>query len=120
MELFSKNLYLRESTFEDCKLFAIWEQKDYVNEFFTINLDRNYEEVVREFLEREGDNTQIQFTICLREDEKPIDRIYISNINSHYDSVDITRMYLATKEIIGKGYGEDSFRLAFSYGFDIR
>ena len=49
MRLEGKNVYIRESSFDDCTYFAEWEKKPEVTEFFTINESRDYEEVVREF-----------------------------------------------------------------------
>ena len=94
-------LYLRESTFDDCRYFADWETQPAVTEFFTINEGRDYEEVVREFLSREGDETQVQFTVCLKENDHPVGRIYISRIDDHYDSLDITRIYIADPAMRG-------------------
>ena len=99
-----ERIVLRESTFDDCRFFAEWEQMDSVTEFFTISKGRDYEEVVTEFIHR-----------C--EDEKPIGRIYVSNIDDHYDSLDITRIYIADKNLRGRGLGEEALetmlRLAF-------
>ena len=116
----SSRLYLRESTFDDCRYFAEWETKPAVTEFFTINAGRDYEEVVREFLGREGDETQVQFTVCLKADDRPVGRIYISRIDEHYDSLDITRIYIADPAMRGKGLGEEALRLALAYAFEDR
>ena len=62
----SKNIILRKSVFDDCVLFTKWEQQDYVKEFLTINKERTYEEVVREFIIREQDPTKEQYTIILK------------------------------------------------------
>ena len=78
-------LFLRESIFDDCEKFAKWESDPAVTEFFTINDGRDYEEVTREFIERAGDDSQHQFTVCLKETGEAIGRIYVSNINHHYD-----------------------------------
>ena len=88
-------IYLRESTFADCEYFAVWETQPAVTQFFTIDADRDYEEVVTEFVHRQDDTDKLQLTVCLRENDKPIGRIYISNIDDHYDSLDITRIYIA-------------------------
>lgn len=114
------NVYLRESVFEDCKYFAEWEQMDSVTEFFTINEDRDYEEVVREFVGRLDSPEEVQFTICLAENDKPIGRIYISRIDDHYDSLDITRIYIADRSLRGRGLGEESLRLALDFAFRVR
>lgn len=114
----SDRLYIRESIFEDCALFAKWETDEAVTRFFTIDDGRNYEEIVREFVEREGDDSQRQFTVCLPERDEAIGRIYISNINRNYDSLDITRIYIAETKNRGKGYGEEALRLVLKWAFE--
>lgn len=113
-----ERIFLRESTFDDCQYFAQWEQKESVTEFFTIDKGRNYREVVTEFINRQGDEDKIQLTICLKEDGLPIGRIYISNIDRHYDSLDITRIYIADKAIRGTGLGEEALRAALKLAFE--
>ncbi len=114
----NNRLVLRDSSFEDCKYFAKWETDPNVTEFFTINDGRDYEEITREFFEREGDSTQKQFTICLKETGDPIGRIYISSINDHYDSLDISRIYIADTNNRGKGYGKEALLLTLKWAFE--
>ena len=111
-------LFLRDTNFDDCVLFAKWETDPAVTRFFTINDGRNYEEIVREHFEREVDKTQKEFTVCLSESGEAIGRIYISNINDHYDSLDISRIYIADPSMRGKGYGEEALRLALKWSFE--
>lgn len=113
-----EKIFLRESTFGDCSFFAEWEQLDTVTEFFTITEGRDYEEVVTEFVNRKADDDKLQLTVCLKEDERPIGRIYISNIDEHYDSLDITRIYIADKNIRGQGLGEDALKAALRLAFE--
>lgn len=111
-------LLLRKSSYEDCDKFSSWETDPYVSTFFTIDDGRGRDEIVREFLEREGDDTQRQFTICLEATGEAIGRIYVSNINSHYDSLDVTRIYIAGRENRGKGYGEEALMLILKWAFE--
>ena len=113
----SKNLIIRESVFEDCKYFAEWETQPEVTEFFTIDEDRDYEQIVTEFVRYNLDPTKLQFTITLKPEEKPIGRIYISKINRAEDAMDVTRVYIADPELRGKGYGEEALRLVLQYAF---
>lgn len=113
-----ERIFLRESTFDDCRFFAEWEQMDSVTEFFTISKGRDYEEVVTEFIRRSEDTDKLQLTVCLKAGERPIGRIYISNIDDHYDSLDITRIYIADKSIRGKGLGEEALRAALLLAFE--
>lgn len=120
MKISGKNIYIRESNFADCEYFAKWEKMDSVTEFFTINEERDYEEVVREFLGRLDSQEEEQFTICLAETDQPIGRIYISRIDNHYDSLDITRIYIADTALRGKGLGEEALRLTLQYAFEVK
>ena len=113
----SKNLILRESVFRDCEYFAKWEAKKDVNEFFTMDEDRDYEEIVTNFVKYSTDPTKELFTIALKPDDKPIGRIYLSRIDKEEDSMDLTRIYIADQENRGKGYGEEAIRTILEYAF---
>ena len=65
-----ERLFIRESSYEDCEKFAIWETDPYVSTFFTIDDGRDREEIIREFSERQRDDTKRQFTIALKRPEK--------------------------------------------------
>ena len=45
----TERIFIRESTFDDCRYFAEWEQTDTVTEFFTIDKGRNYEEILEQW-----------------------------------------------------------------------
>lgn len=113
----SKNLMLRESEFADCRLFAEWEARKDVNEFFTMNEDRDYEEIVRDFFNFSADPTKEMYTIVLKPEDKPIGRIYLSRIDKEEDSIDLTRIYIADSENRNKGYGEEAIRMILEYTF---
>lgn len=113
----SKNLIVRESVFEDCKYFTEWENMSAVTEFFTMNEERTYEQVVTEFVRYNMDLSKQQLTICLKPDEKPIGRVYVSRISHKEDSMDVTRIYIANPDLRGKGYGEEALRMVLEYGF---
>ena len=112
----SKKIILRPAGFSVCKQFAKWETKFAVTEFFSINCDRDYEEVVVEFVERMADKTKLQFTICDKQ-ENLLGRIYISNLSKEYDSLDITRIYIGDPNERGKGYGKEALKLMLDYCF---
>lgn len=113
----STNLIIRESVFADCAYFAKWEQKPFITENFTISNGRNYEEITKEFVIRSHEKDKLQFTILLREEERPIGRITISKIDTFHDSLDITRLYIGEEDLLGKGYGEEAMRLLLEYCF---
>lgn len=113
----SKNLIIRETVFDDCKYFAEWEILPEVTEFFTMDEDRDYEQIVTEFVRYNLDPTKLQFTITLKPEDRPIGKIYISRINRAEDSMDITRIYIADPQLRGKGYGEEALRMVLQYAF---
>ncbi|HOA42428.1 MAG TPA: GNAT family protein [Bacillota bacterium] len=113
----SKNLIIRETVFSDCALFAEWEKKDYIQESFTMSRDRDYEEIVKEYVIRTQEPDKLQFTIVYREEDKPIGRIYISRIDRQADSLDFTRIYIGEEEYLGKGLGEEAMHLILEYCF---
>ena len=119
IQLESQNILLRPSTFMDCKLFAVWEEKEYVRRFFTINDNRNYEEITREFIIRNEIPTNIQLTIIHKASLRPIGRIFLSKFNKYEDSIDITRIYLGEEEFLRKGFGREALNLMVKYFFEV-
>ncbi len=113
----SNRLLIRQSLIEDCVLFAQWEARESVNQWFTMDQDRDYNQVVQEFILRSVEPDMKQFTIVLKEGNRPIGRIWLSRIDTHYDSLDITRIYIADEEMRGKGYGEEALRCLLQYCF---
>ncbi|MGI6733066.1 MAG: GNAT family N-acetyltransferase [Anaerovoracaceae bacterium] len=113
----SKNLIIRETIFSDCAFFAEWEKKEYIQEGFTMSRDRDYEEIVKEYVIRTQEPDKLQFTIVFREEDKPIGRIYISRIDTHADSLDITRIYIGEEAYLGKGLGEEAMLLILEHCF---
>lgn len=113
----SKILTIRKTSFEDLKYFADWETREDVKEFLSIEETRSYEEIVRESILYGEDPAKLQFTIVLKEENAPIGRIYISRIDPHADSLDITRIYIADKKYRGRGFGEEAMRLLLEHCF---
>jgi len=113
----SANLIIRETDFSDCTCFAEWEKQPFIVENFTSYDDRSYEEIAKEYVIRSQESDKIQFTITLRDNNRPIGRVYISRIDNHCDSLDITRIYIGDEDCIGKGYGEEAMRLILEYCF---
>jgi len=111
----SENLIIRESIFSDCIIFAEWEKKEYIQENFTMSGDRDYEDIVREFIIGSLDPTKLQFTIIARAEEKPIGRIQISRIDARTDSLDITRIYIGEELYLGRGLGKEAMQLLLDH-----
>ena len=119
MRIDGKNIYLRETIPSDWEMFAVWETDPKVTEFFTISEGRNLLEIAEEIRGRADDPTQVDMTICLKKNDAPIGRMYVSNINNHYDSLDITRIYIGENGLRGLGLGEDSLRTVMAWAFDV-
>ncbi len=113
-----EKVYLRDTVTSDWEIFAYWEKKPEVTEFFTINEGRDLMEVADEIRGRAEDPTQLDITICLKNNNAPIGRVYISRIDPHYDSLDITRIYIGEVGLRGMGLGEDAFRTVLAWAFD--
>ncbi len=118
VHLESENLIIRSSIFDDCKFFDEWERKDYVKRFFTMEDTRDYEEIVREFILNEVDETKIQMTIVFKENMEPIGRVYLTRYDEKLASLDITRIYIGEEKYLGKGYGKESMLLVLKYIFE--
>lgn len=118
LKLESDRLIIKSSTFNECRYFNEWEVKDYIKEFLTIEDSRNYEEIVREFISYENDETKLQLTIVCKEKVKPIGRVYISRIDNKLRSLDITRIYIGEEEYLGKGYGKESMKVLIKFCFE--
>ena len=113
-----EKVYLRDTVTSDWEIFAYWEKKPEVTEFFTINEGRDLMEIAGEIRERADDPSQLDLTICMKSNDAPIGRVYISNINMHYDSLDITRIYIGETGLRGLGLGEDALKAVLAWAFD--
>lgn len=118
MRIDGEKVYIRDTIEADWDIFAYWESKPEVTEFFTINEGRDLMEIAKEIRERADDPNERDLTICMKGDDVPIGRIYISNINAHYDSLDITRIYIGEVGLRGLGLGEDAFRTVLRWAFE--
>ncbi len=112
-----KKVYLRPVEEGDLEYFARWETETHVTSFFTMNDGRDLNEIRSEIEGRARDPACLDLTICALPDNRVLGRVYISAINPHYDSMDISRIYIGDLEERGKGYGEDALRCALELGF---
>lgn len=113
----SNRLKIRPSVFADCKVFAEWEALPSVKSNFTMDDDWDYNQIAQQFVIHHLDETRLQMTIVLKETGESIGRIQISRIDPHYDSLDITRIYIAEDKHRRKGLGEEALRLVLEYCF---
>ena len=112
-----EKVYLRPTVDEDLLFFAKWETMPHVTWSFTMDDGRSFEDVAGEVHGRADDPTCVDYTVCLNEDDRVLGRVYISAINRHYDSMDVTRIYIGDLSDRGKGYGEDALKCALDLGF---
>ncbi|MEE0772123.1 MAG: GNAT family protein [Anaerovoracaceae bacterium] len=113
----TKNFIIRETEFNDYEYFAVWEKDSKVTRFLTFDEDRTYEDVVTEALYNKFSNERMDFTIVARETGKPVGRIYISRIDRHSDSLDITKFYIGEPSLWGKGIGREIMNELLEYCF---
>ena len=113
----TQNFIIRETEFNDYEYFAVWEKDPKVTRFLTFDEDRTYEDVVTEALYNKFSNERMDFTIVARETGKPVGRIYISRIDRHSDSLDITKFYIGEPSLWGKGIGREIMNELLEYCF---
>ena len=113
----SRNLVITESRFDDCDQFTKWETDPGVIRYFNVDEDRDYEEIVRDFVLNDADPTKMQFTIISKVDNKIIGRVQITNLNTEEDSLEIYRIYIGDEENRRKGYGRETIVAVLEYAF---
>ena len=113
----TKNLVIRETIFEDCEYFAKWETDPEIAQYLSYDEERSYKDVVEEWVIDKMDPTKLQFTIVKKDIRQPIGRIYISRIDRHCDSLDITKLYIAGEENRHAGLGKEMLRELLEYCF---
>ena len=114
----TKRLIIRPSVFEDCVRFAEMEGTAGVRKGFTMNRDWDYNKIAPDFVKKSLDDTCELWTIVLKETEKIVGRIILCDINEHYDSLDITRIYIGEDDLRGKGLGREALEARLAYCFD--
>lgn len=113
----TQNYIIRESEFGDYEYFAKWETDPVMTEFLAYDEDRTYEDVVTEAFDHKKDETMVDFTIVSRNTGKPIGRIFISRIDRHSDSLDITKLYIGDAEFRGRGVGREIMETLLEFCF---
>ncbi|MCB6994475.1 GNAT family N-acetyltransferase [bacterium 210820-DFI.6.37] len=113
----TKNLVIRETVFEDCEYFARWETDPEITQFLSYDEERSYKDVVEEWVIDKTDPTKLQFTIVRKDIRQPIGRVYISRIDRHCDSLDITKLYIAGEENRQNGFGKEMLKELLEYCF---
>ena len=113
----TQNFIIRESEFKDYEYFAGWEKDTTVTKYLSFDEERTYEEVVTECLYNKFSTEKMDFTIVERISGKPVGRIYISRIDRHSDSLDITKFYIGDPKMWGKGIGREIMNEVLEYCF---
>lgn len=113
----TQNFIIRETEFRDYEYFAVWEKDPVVTKYLSFDEERTYEDVVTEGLYNKFNKERIDFTIVARQSGEPIGRIYISRIDRHSDSLDITKFYIGDPKLWGKGIGREIMNEVLEYCF---
>ena len=113
----TQNFIIRETEFKDYEYFAIWEKDPVVTKYLSFDEERTYEDVVTEGLYNKFSQERMDLTIVARESGQPIGRIYISRIDRHSDSLDITKFYIGDPKMWGKGIGREIMNEVLEYCF---
>ena len=87
----TRNFLIRDAEFGDYEYFMRWENDPEVTRYLSFDEGRTYEEVVTEALYNKFSKDRMDFTIVDREKDAPVGRIFISKIDRHADSLDITK-----------------------------
>lgn len=113
----TQNFIIRETEFTDYEFFAKWETDPQVIKYLSFDEGRTYEDVVTEALYNKFSADKLDYTVVGRESGKPVGRIYISRLDRHSDSLDITKFYIGESELWGKGYGREIMNELLKYCF---
>ncbi|MDO5414701.1 MAG: GNAT family protein [Bacillota bacterium] len=113
----TQNFIIRETEFKDYEYFAKWEKDPVVTHYLSFDEERTYEDVVTEALYNKFSKEKMDFTIVDRESREPVGRIYISRVDRHSDSLDITKFYIGDPKLWGKGIGREIMNELLKYCF---
>ena len=113
----TQNFIIRETEFRDYEYFAVWEKDPVVTKYLSFDEERTYEDVVTEGLYNKFYKERIDLTIVARQSGEPVGRIYISRIDRHSDSLDITKFYIGDPKLWGKGIGREIMNEVLEYCF---
>ena len=113
----TENFLIRETEFDDYEYFVKWENDPEVPKYLTFDENRSYEDVVTEAIYNKFSREKLDFTIVDRESGKPIGRIFISKIDTHSDSLDITKFYIGETQFWGKGVAREIMNELLEYCF---
>lgn len=114
----TKDLIIRDSVWEDIDIFYKWELKSEVNEFFSIIDNQSYHEVARTYIHDDENPQQKQYTIILKETEKPIGRIVLGDLIEGW-KVEVFRIYIGDLSLRNQGYGRQAMEAILKLCFEV-
>lgn len=88
------NYIVRNACFDDFAYFLEWENDQDMTKYFALDKDRKMEDVVTEAFAFRNDDSVIDCAIEDKKTGKPLGRVIISRIEKHYNSLDITKIYV--------------------------
>ena len=113
----TQNFIIRETEFTDYEFFAKWETDPQVIKYLSFDEGRTYEDVVTEALYNKFSADKLDYTVVGRESGKPVGRIYISRLDRHSYSLDITKFYIGETALWGRGCGREIMNELLKYCF---
>lgn len=113
----TKDLLIRDSILTDIDYFYDWEINPEVTKYFSIREDQSKEEVIRKYIHDDENSRQKQFTICLKQEEIPIGRIVLADIEPEW-KVEIWRIYIGETHWRGKGLGKQAMKAILELAFN--
>ena len=114
----TKHLILRNASFADLDQFAEWESRASVIEHFcVIDGKRDLDTVTKIFHQVTRDDYRRWLSIVHKPEMKLIGRVGITCIDPINDSMDLTIIYIAEKDMRGKGLGEEAIRGVLEMAF---
>ena len=118
-KLYTPNLFIRESTADDCDFFYELELDKEISEHFSIDDDRTLEGAKQEFMSlRDGaEGPILLLTIVDRKSGDPIGR-FITPIDERRNHIHIDWFYIGGRENRVKGYGTEALEAFLSYCFN--
>ncbi|MDD4200856.1 MAG: GNAT family protein, partial [Eubacteriales bacterium] len=108
---------IRNSSFDDYEYFHKWENDAEMTRFFALDSNRKYEDVVTEAFAFRYDDSVIDCAIDDKKTGEPLGRVIISRIDKHYNSLDITKIYVGGGNR-GNGIGSEVLEGLVKYFFE--